>query len=102
MSMLVSARQTVAEAVAVGLAKYGKALMRPCRSAIRRETHLLRANRVPSTTRSRLHHHGIVSFSQRVNLPVGPSDPSSATRTASRAPCSTVSAPEYPLRFVLV
>jgi hypothetical protein len=49
-----------------------------------------------------LHHHGIVSFSQRVNLPVGPSGPSSATRTASRAPSSTVSVPEYPLRFVLV
>src|SRR6202790_898036 len=48
------------------------------------------------------HHHGIVPFSQRVNVPVGPSAPSSATRTASRAPSSTVSVPAYPLRFVLV
>src|ERR1700722_6890978 len=47
-------------------------------------------------------HHGIVPFSQRVNVRVGPSRPSSATRTASRAPCSTVSVPAYPLRFVLV
>jgi hypothetical protein len=47
-------------------------------------------------------HHGIVRFSQRVNVPVGPSGPSSATRTASRAPSSTVSVPAYPLRFVLV
>src|SRR5580692_6344641 len=31
-------------------------------------------------------HHGIVSLSQRVNAPVGLSGPSSATRTASRAP----------------
>ncbi len=47
-------------------------------------------------------HHGMVSPSQRVNVPVGPSGPSSATRTASRAPSSTVSVPEYPLRLVLV
>src|ERR1700722_9444427 len=47
-------------------------------------------------------HHGIVSPSQRVNVPVGLSGPSSATRTASRAPSSTVSVPAYPLRFVLV
>src|ERR1700733_5009554 len=49
-----------------------------------------------------LNHHGIVSPFQRVNVPVGPSGPSSATRTASRAPSSTVSVPAYPLRFVLV
>src|SRR3984957_14536140 len=47
-------------------------------------------------------YQGIVPFSQRVNVPVGPSQPSSATRTASRAPSSTVSVPAYPLRFVLV
>ncbi len=39
------------------------------------------------------HHHGIVSFSQRVNLPVGPSSPSRARRTGSRAPSSTVRVP---------
>jgi hypothetical protein len=33
---------------------------------------------VASITRSRLHHHGIVSFSQRVKVPVGLSGPSSA------------------------
>src|SRR5476649_684861 len=49
-----------------------------------------------------LNHHGIVSPFQRVNVPVGPSGPSIATRTASRAPSSTVSVPAYPLRFVLV
>jgi len=48
-----------------------------------------------------IHHHGIVWFSQRVNVPVGVHGPSSATRTASRAPSSTVSVPAYPLRFVL-
>src|SRR5204862_5202415 len=47
-------------------------------------------------------HHGIVVFSQRVNVPVGPSGPSSATRTTSREPSSTDSVPAYPLRFVLV
>ena len=41
----------------------------------------------------RLRHQGIVSPSQRVNAPVGPSRPSRATRTASRAPSSTVSVP---------
>src|ERR1700691_5521905 len=59
----------------------------------------------PNTFRSpifRLHHHGIVSFCQRVNVPVGPSGPSSATRTTSREPSSTEAAPSYPLRFVLV
>jgi hypothetical protein len=35
------------------------------------------------------HHHGIVSSSQRVNVPVALPGPSSATRTASRAPSST-------------
>src|ERR1700683_164316 len=53
-------------------------------------------------TRSRLHHHGIVTFSQRVNVPVGPSESRSATRTTSREPSSTDSVPSYPLRFVLV
>ena len=53
-------------------------------------------------TRARLRHHGIVAFSQRVNVPVGPSGPSSATRTTSREPSSTDSVPAYPLRFVLV
>src|SRR5215472_4189067 len=47
-------------------------------------------------------HHGIVVFSQRVKVPVGPSAPSSATRTTSREPSSTDSVPSYPLRFVLV
>jgi hypothetical protein len=47
-------------------------------------------------------HHGIVTFSQRVNVPVGPSGPSSATRTTSRDPSSTDCVPAYPLRFVLV
>ena len=50
----------------------------------------------------RLHHHGMVSFSQRVNVPVGPSGPSRATRTTSREPSSTEAVPSYPLRFVLV
>lgn len=40
-----------------------------------------------------LHHHGIGMFSQRVKFPVGLSGPSSATRTASRAPSATVSVP---------
>ena len=47
-------------------------------------------------------HKGMVVFSQRVEVPVGPSGPSSATRTTSRGPSSTDSAPSYPLRFVLV
>src|SRR5580658_419376 len=47
-------------------------------------------------------HHGIVTFSQRVNVPDGPSGPSSATRTTSREPSSTDCVPAYPLRFVLV
>src|SRR5580693_7037106 len=47
-------------------------------------------------------HHGMVSFSQRVNVPVGPSGPSKATRTTSREPSSTEAVPSYPLRFVLV
>ena len=47
-------------------------------------------------------HHGIVTFSQRVNVPVGPSGPRSAVRTTSREPSSTDSVPSYPLRFVLV
>src|SRR6187402_1377953 len=47
-------------------------------------------------------HHGIVSFSHRVNVPDGPSGPSSATRTTSRQPSSRVCVPSYPLRFVLV
>src|ERR1700733_8896435 len=50
----------------------------------------------------RADHHGIATFSHRVNVPVGLSGPSNATRTASRAPSSTVSVPAYPLRFVLV
>jgi hypothetical protein len=47
-------------------------------------------------------HQGIVTFSQRVNVPVGPSGPSSATRTTSREPSSTDAVPSKPLRFVLV
>src|SRR5258705_6838677 len=47
-------------------------------------------------------HHGIGVFSHPVNVPVGPSGPSSATRTTSRAPSSTDSVPANPLRFVLV
>src|SRR5580693_3198334 len=50
----------------------------------------------------RIFHHGIVRLSQRVNVPVGPSGPSSATRTTSREPSSKDSVPAYPLRFVLV
>ncbi len=38
-------------------------------------------------------HQGTVSFSHAVKVPVGPSLPRSATRTASAAPCSTVSVP---------
>ena len=38
-------------------------------------------------------HHGSVPRVACVNVPVGPSGPSSATRTASRAPSSTVSTP---------
>src|ERR1700722_12887055 len=53
-------------------------------------------------THARLRHHGVVVFSQRVNVPVGPSGPSSATRTTSREPSSTDSVPAYPLRLVLV
>jgi len=47
-------------------------------------------------------HHGIVTFSQRVNVLVEPSGPSSATRTTSREPSSRDCVPSYPLRFVLV
>ncbi|ADW71193.1 hypothetical protein AciX9_3917 (plasmid) [Granulicella tundricola MP5ACTX9] len=47
-------------------------------------------------------HQGIAAFSQRVNVPVGPSGPSSTTRTTSRDPSSTDSVPAYPLRFVFV
>jgi hypothetical protein len=50
----------------------------------------------------RLRHPGIVPPSQRVNVPVGPSRPSSVTRTTSQAPSSTVSVPAYRLRLVLV
>src|SRR4029079_11072424 len=57
---------------------------------------------VAEFARSRRHHHGIVMFSQRVNVPVGSSGPSSATRTTSREPSSTDCVPSYPLRFVLV
>jgi hypothetical protein len=38
-------------------------------------------------------YHGIVPNVACVNIPVGPSEPSSATRTASAAPSSTVSVP---------
>src|SRR5580704_9826414 len=58
--------------------------------------------RRPGDTGPVAHHHGIVAFSQRVNVPVGPSGPSSATRTTSREPSSTDAAPAYPLRFVFV
>ena len=44
-------------------------------------------------SRSRLHHHGSVPSFACENVPVGPSGPSSARRTASRAPSSTVSVP---------
>ncbi len=57
---------------------------------------------LPKKLSAQLHHHRIVTFSQRENVPVGPSGPSSATRTASREPSSTDSVPAYPLRFVLV
>src|ERR1700743_3188531 len=49
-----------------------------------------------------LRHHGITAFSQRVNVPVGPSGPSKATRTTSREPSSRDCVPSYPLRAVLV
>src|SRR6202166_3621735 len=47
-------------------------------------------------------HHGIFTFSQRVNVPVGPCGTSSATHPTSREPSSTEAVPSYPLRFVLV
>ena len=47
-------------------------------------------------------HHGIVSPSQRVKVPVGPSRPIRATRTASRAPSSSVSVPWKALSAVRV
>jgi hypothetical protein len=37
-----------------------------------------------ATQRRHLRHHGILAFSQRVNVPDGPSGPSIATRTTSR------------------
>src|ERR1700743_2982209 len=49
-----------------------------------------------------LRHHGITAFSQRVNVPVGPSGPSKATRTTSREPSPRDCVPSYPLRAVLV
>src|SRR5277367_939048 len=52
----------------------------------------------PRTFRSptfRLHYHGMVSFPQRVNVPVGPSGPSRATRATSRDPSSTEAVPSY-------
>lgn len=42
---------------------------------------------------SRPYHHGITPNVAWVKLPVGPSGPSIATRTASAAPSSTVSVP---------
>lgn len=51
----------------------------------RRARHLVRA--------SGTGHHGIATFSQRVNVPVGPFGPSSATRTTSREPASIDSDP---------
>src|ERR1700683_3188480 len=57
---------------------------------------------LPKKLSAQLHHHGIVTFSQRENVPVGPSGPSSATRTTSREPSFKDSVPAYPLRFVLV
>jgi len=45
-----------------------------------------------------LYHQGIVVFSQRVNVLVGPSGPSSATCTTSREPSSTDSVPAYAAR----
>jgi hypothetical protein len=47
----------------------------------------------PPIRRSRQHHHGSVPSFACVNVPVGPSGPSSATRTASAAPSRTVSVP---------
>ena len=46
-----------------------------------------------------LDHHGIVPNFACVNVPVGPSEPKRATRTASAAPSSTVSVPPG---FILV
>src|SRR5450759_5317250 len=56
----------------------------------------------PRADRIFLDHHGMVTFSQRVNVPVGPSGPRSATRTTSREPSSTDSVPWNRLRLVLV
>src|SRR6478609_441605 len=44
----------------------------------------------------------MVEFSQLVKVPVGPSGPSSATRTTSREPSSRGSIPSKLLRLVLV
>src|SRR5580704_12967206 len=64
---------------------------------------LLRCRVLDISQRSLLpRHHGMVMFSQRVNVLVGPSGPRSAMRTTSREPSSTDSVPAYPLRFVLV
>lgn len=49
-----------------------------------------------------INHHGIMVFSQRVNVPVGPSGLSRATRTTSREPSSTESVPAQSLRWVFV
>src|SRR6201985_1164545 len=49
-----------------------------------------------------LDYQGIVSPSQRVKVPVGPSGPSSASRTGSRAPSSTVPVPSQAFRLVLM
>src|SRR5262249_53131213 len=57
--------------------------------------------RARKAIRRRGHHGSGPSFAWE-NVPVGPSGPSSAMRTASAAPSSTVSVPSYALRFVLV
>ena len=49
-----------------------------------------------------LDHQGKTCSAEPVNVPVGASLPRSATRTASAAPCSTVSVPSKLLSAVLV
>lgn len=48
------------------------------------------------------HHHGSAPIVAWENVPVGPSEPSRARRTASAAPCSGVSVPANPVSLVLV
>jgi hypothetical protein len=55
--------------------------------------HVTPAQAADDSGRRTLLHQGIVAPFVPEKVPVGPSGPSMATRTASRAPCSTVSVP---------